>query len=113
MNVKKAVTWATRAWNSDLSPQSIQTRFGRASWLGLSCKDPVYDDADLREAKQYLQNAIRVLELSSFIHKAMEIDTFINPPFESFENAWIDEEHIASVSSGSGVLEGDSGEELE
>jgi hypothetical protein len=114
MNVRKAVAWATSAWNTDLGPQSIQTHFGRSSWLpGLSRKDPVYDDAHLREAKQYLQNAIRVLKQSSFIHKAMDIDAFINPPFESSENAWIDEEHIALGSNGSAVPEGDSDEEVE
>jgi hypothetical protein len=113
MNIKKAVTWATRAWNTDLSSQSIQAHFGQSSWLGLSRQDPVNDDADSREARQYLQNAIRVLEQSSFIHKAMEINTFINPPFESSENAWIDAEHTTLGSNGSGVLEGDSDEEVE
>ncbi|KAF9882847.1 hypothetical protein FE257_004959 [Aspergillus nanangensis] len=113
MNIAKAVSWACRAWHVDVSPQNIQNCLGRSSWLEVPRKDPYPEEVRLGEVRQHLQNAVKTLERSSFIHEAMEINIFINPPFESFDKAWVDEEQIASQSSFGEIPEGDSDEELE
>lgn len=115
MNVKKAVSWASRAWNVDIDPQNIQDCFDRSSWRDVPREGPFYEDARLTEAKQQLQSAVKTLEQSSFIHEAMEINTFINLPFENSENSWVEEGQIASEHEVDfiEIPEGDSDEELE
>ncbi|RKK64642.1 hypothetical protein BFJ69_g16654 [Fusarium oxysporum] len=114
MNVMKAVQWACCAWYLHVSPKNIRNCFGRSGCLGLATEDQADEgEAELREAKQQLQSAIEQLERMLFIHEAMEIDTFINPPFESSEKAWIEEEQISTIPSSVEVPEGDSDEEVE
>ncbi|KAJ5102672.1 hypothetical protein N7532_003201 [Penicillium argentinense] len=114
MNVMKVVTWACYAWHVDGISQNIRNCFSGSGWLDI----PVGDQADaeqeeLMAARQWLWRSVEKLEQINFIHKAMEVNTFINPPFESSERAFIEEEQMATQASSVEIPEGDSDEEVE
>lgn len=117
VNVMKAIKWACCAWHDDVNPQNIRNCFERSGCLGIGIATGSQvgeeEEVELKEAKQQLQGAIEQLEQMSFLYEAMEIDIFINPPFESSERAWIEEEQATTLPSSVEVPEGDSDEEIE
>lgn len=72
MNVPKALRWAIRAWELDISAQSIRNCFGKALFE---------KDSDQAQAEQQLMDEIRVDfdALRPHITNPMSIENFLNP----------------------------------
>jgi hypothetical protein len=113
MNVLKAVIWACRAWHIDMKPRNIQICSRGSGWFGIPAGDQAEEaDEEYKAAKQHICDTVGKLEEMNFLHDAMDIDTFISPPFESPNRAWVEEEQMATQDSCIEILEGDSDEEL-
>ncbi|GFF36570.1 glutathione S-transferase PM239X14 [Aspergillus udagawae] len=113
MNILKAVSWACRAWHIDMDSRNIRNCSRRSGWLGISSADQAEEDEEeYKAAKQQLRDTVEMLAQMNFLHKAMEIDTFISPPFESPEGAWIEEEQMQTQTGSVEIPEGDSDEEV-
>lgn len=111
MNILKAVSWACRAWHTDIDRQSLQNCSRRVGWRGIPAGDNAEDEEEYKTMKQHLRDILEKLEQIGFLREAMDVDTLISPPFESSEGAWIEETTAAQASSVE-VLEGDSDEEI-
>ncbi|GFF24738.1 hypothetical protein IFM46972_01159 [Aspergillus udagawae] len=113
MNILKAVSWACRAWHIDVGSRNIRNCSRRSGWLGIFSADQAEEDEEeYKAAKQQLRDTVEMLAQMNFLHKAMEIDTFISPPFESPEGAWIEEEQMQTQTGSVEIPEGDSDEEV-
>ncbi|KAJ6001625.1 hypothetical protein N7522_006852 [Penicillium canescens] len=113
MNILKAVSWACRAWYNDVDPQNLRNRSTRFGWLEIPTGEQAQEDEEEYKAtKRHVRDIVEKLEQVDFLHKAMEIDTFINPPFESSEGAWTEEEKMETQARFIEFPEGDSNEEM-
>lgn len=113
VDILKAVRWGIKAWNFDISQETITNCFQKGLSIGTEALEDQSQQQPLAEIYQDIQ---RMQELS-IIQEAMDIQNFLNPPEETITDSFesIDEQVLASIQGPSSeeIEDEDRGQEIE